>query len=90
MIEYKKRIWVEINLDAIEHNLKAIKTVCKTAEVIAVIKADGYGHGAVELGLFLQSEGVKFFAVSSLREAVELRRGGIKCKNTRARLHFTH
>lgn len=80
MIEYKKRIWVEINLDAIEHNLKAIKSVCKTAEVIAVIKADGYGHGAVELGLFLQSEGVKFFAVSSLREAVELRRGGIKCK----------
>ncbi len=80
MIEYKKRIWVEINLDAIKANLDEIKKLCGDSEIIAVIKADGYGHGAVEVGLFLQSIGVGFFAVSSLREAVELRRGGIRGK----------
>lgn len=77
MIEFKKRVWAEINLDAIKSNIEHIRQFTGNTKLIAVIKADGYGHGAVELGHFFQSIGIDFFAVSSLREAMELRQGGI-------------
>jgi len=77
MTDFMKRVWVEIDLDCIEKNIDNIKNLAKGTRIIAVIKADGYGHGAVELGRYFESIGIDFFAVSSSREAMELREGGI-------------
>ena len=67
---------VKIDLDAIERNFDA---VCRKAgvPVMAVIKADAYGHGAVQVGRLLQ-EKCSFFGVSSMLEAMELRRAGLR------------
>lgn len=78
MMHFKNRVWAEINLDAIRENIETIKSIAKDSRLIAIIKADGYGHGAVEVGRYLESLGIDFFGVSSSREAMELRIGGIK------------
>ncbi len=70
------RAWLEIDLDAIARNYDAICAVAKT-QVIPVIKADAYGHGAVAVARVLQEKSVKLFAVSNLNEALELRAAGI-------------
>lgn len=66
-----------IDLDAIRHNINAVKTRAK-GSVMAVIKADAYGHGAVELAKYLD-DACAFFGVSSILEALELRQAG-SCK----------
>ena len=65
-----------IDLDAIGHNIAAVKARVK-APVMAIIKADAYGHGAVELARYLD-ESCAFFGVSSILEALELRQAGIQ------------
>ena len=67
--------WVEIDLDAIVHNFDAVRAKAGVP-VMAVIKADAYGHGAVEVGRLLQDR-CAFFGVSSIWEALELRRAGL-------------
>ena len=67
--------YTQVNLDILKENIKAIKSYTKTP-VMAVIKADAYGHGAVEFAKVLQKE-VAFFGVAALAEAVELRENGI-------------
>ena len=67
---------VVIDLDAIGHNLDAVREKSNTA-VMAVIKADAYGHGAVTVAHLLE-EKCAFFGVSSLTEALELRNAGIR------------
>ena len=76
-INYKKHVWVEIDLDALGTNLKTIKAALNGATPIAVVKADGYGHGAIQIARHLESEGVNCFAVSCIREAIELRENDI-------------
>ena len=49
MQEYYRDTWAEIDLDAIEHNVKQIKALHPTKEIFAVVKANGYGHGDVEV-----------------------------------------
>ena len=71
------KTWASIDLDAIAHNYNYTKSRTD-ARVICVIKANAYGHGAVEVAKRLVKEGCDFFAVSSLEEALELRHGGIK------------
>jgi alanine racemase len=66
--------WVEINLDVLERNLRQIQKRIAPAGLIAVVKADAYGHGAVEVARCAEKIGVRFFAVSCLEEAIELRR----------------
>lgn len=66
---------VVIDLDAIAHNLDAVREKSNTA-VMAVIKADAYGHGAVPIARLLEKK-CAFFGVSSLTEALELRNAGI-------------
>ena len=68
----------EIDLSAIAHNLKTAKKITGTGTVIAVVKADGYGHGAVEVSRRLVKEGVPCLAVAYTSEAIALRRAGIK------------
>lgn len=68
-------VWAEINLDNVAHNIQEVRRVTKKdALVTAVIKADAYGHGAVELGQTLLDNGADRFAVATLSEAVQLRR----------------
>lgn len=76
-MEYLKRTWAEVDLDAIEENYRNIKSLVAPAEVIAIVKADAYGHGADEVSALLSSLGVKTFAVSNIDEAAHLRRYGI-------------
>lgn len=73
------RAWVEINLDHIEHNVKEIaKRVGKMTEIMAVVKADAYGHGVFETVPTLLESGASRLAVSMLDEAIQLREIGIK------------
>jgi len=70
----------EIDLDAISHNLAIVKEVTGGRHVIAVVKADAYGHGAVEVSKRLEAEGVYSLAVAYTDEAVRLRDAGIKSR----------
>lgn len=73
------RTWAEIDLDALQHNVEEIrKQIKKSTRVLAVIKADAYGHGAVGIVQELLRCGVTDFAVASLNEAAQLRRAGIQ------------
>ena len=67
--------YVKIDLDAIEANIDAIRSRVGV-EVMAVIKADAYGHGAVQVARLLQDK-CSFFGISSILEAMELRRAGL-------------
>lgn len=70
--------WVEINLDAVEKNLRTVQSLlADKTRLIAVIKADAYGHGAVATAQLLREKGVDYFAVSFFREAIQLRQAGI-------------
>lgn len=67
---------VTVSLDAVSHNIDTVRRKAGVP-VMAVIKADGYGHGAVPLARLLEPE-CAFFGVSSMLEALELRRAGIE------------
>lgn len=76
-MEFVKRTWAEISLDAIAHNFNEIKNkIGGKAKICCVIKADGYGHGAVELSRVYEELGADFFAVSNIDEGIEIRTAG--------------
>ena len=78
MNDILRPVWAEVNINAIRHNIRQIKGIIKNGtKIIAVIKADAYGHGAVEIARTLISENVDYFAVAILDEAIELRKNGI-------------
>ena len=78
MQPFLKRTWATIDLDALRYNYHAIAaTLSPDCRIMAVVKADGYGHGAVAAARLLRQEGVGWFAVSNLEEAAQLRRAGI-------------
>ncbi len=71
--------WIEIDVLAIKRNLNAIQAhLDERVRLIAVIKANGYGQGAVEMARILYQNGVDFFAVTLLEEALEIRQAGIR------------
>ena len=69
----QKRVIAEIDLNALEENFKKVK-----GPVCCVVKADAYGHGAVEVSKFLEKLGASYLAVSNIEEAIEIRNGGVK------------
>lgn len=74
-----QRTWAEINLDNFKNNIEVIrKHTEKTAKLMAVIKADGYGHGAVTLAKEAEKSGFEYFAVACIDEVKELRRSAVK------------
>lgn len=77
--EAKRAAWAEINLTHIDHNIKQIKEKVGNKQIIAVVKADGYGHGALAVSQVMLKNGVKMLAVATLQEAITLREGGIQC-----------
>lgn len=77
MFNLHRRTWAEVDLDAVEHNYDVIKKATN-ADICCVIKADAYGHGAVTLAKIYEQLGAKFFGVSNIEEALQLRNNGIK------------
>ncbi|ACO83977.1 alanine racemase [Clostridium botulinum] len=78
MFRNLRAVWAEIDLDNLQHNLKQIKKICGNKEIIGVIKANAYGHGAMEIAPTLLENGVSRLAVAVLSEAMELRMSGVK------------
>ncbi len=71
------RCYAQVSLPAIGHNIDEVrKRLAPGVKLLAVIKADAYGHGACRVGKYLEPR-VNYFAVATLEEAVELREGGI-------------
>lgn len=77
MNKIMRPVWAEIDLNAVEYNIKNIKKIAKDKEVIAVVKADGYGHGALDLLPTLINNGVDRLAVAVITEAIEFRKNNI-------------
>ncbi|MGL4450939.1 MAG: alanine racemase [Sarcina sp.] len=77
-MESIRPVWAEVNLDNIRSNIREIKKLTKDKKIIAVVKADAYGHGAVDVAPVLLEEGASKLAVAVITEALELRNAGIK------------
>lgn len=74
----RPRVVAEVNLNAIKHNYEQIRgKVPHEVEIMAIVKADAYGHGSVEVAKLLQEQGVNRFAVAIAKEGEELRENGI-------------
>ncbi len=80
-MKHYDRAWAEIDLDALHFNIEEIKkSINRTTQIIAVLKTDGYGHGAAQIARVLEAEEqVWGFAVATAEEAFALKEGGI-CK----------
>ena len=73
-----RRTWAEIDLDALAHNYRRARELTGSGvRYLGVVKADAYGHGAIQVAEHLEKLGADYLAVSSLDEARELRHGGI-------------
>ncbi len=78
MEHWLERTWAEIDLDALLYNYRQIRAVtAPQSRIMAVIKADAYGHGAVEVAHTLGAAGADWFGVSNLEEGIQLRKAGI-------------
>ncbi|AOY78015.1 alanine racemase [Clostridium formicaceticum] len=78
-LDQKGRAWLEIDLSNLKHNFLQLKDVLpKGCQVMAVVKANAYGHGDIQIAYELQTMGVNAFAVASLEEGIRLRKNGIK------------
>jgi alanine racemase len=70
-------VWAEIDLGAIRDNVRALRAAVAPASLLAVVKADGYGHGAVEVGRAALDAGATWLGVALVEEGVALREAGI-------------
>lgn len=78
MSHYLKRTWAEVDADALAHNYHAIKNyIHDGCKIMAVVKADAYGHGAPFAASEFETLGADYFAVSNMEEALQLRNSGI-------------
>lgn len=71
-----RRAWASVDLSALQHNLGRVRAYAPNAKVMAAIKADGYGHGLIEIAQALTEADA--FAVACIDEAIRLRQAGIK------------
>jgi alanine racemase len=75
----RQRAWVEIDLQALSYNVRQLKKfISPQTELMAVVKADAYGHGAVTVAKTALANGASSLAIATLAEGVELRQAGIK------------
>ena len=75
---FEKHVWAEIDLDALRANFRAVQKRAGDLPLCAVVKADSYGHGAVQCARVFAEEGAAWLAVSCLAEALQLRQAGQK------------
>ena len=74
----QQRAWVEIDLSALVHNVRQIQSLlAPEIQLMAVVKADAYGHGVIDIASTLIAEGVTWLAVATVTEGIELRSAGI-------------
>lgn len=78
MKNFYKRTWSEVNLDVLRQNIAKLREICPNKELIAIVKANAYGHGDIRCAKALNGCGVRHFAVSNLHEAQQLTAGGIE------------
>jgi alanine racemase len=75
----QERAWIEVDVAAFRHNLKALQAqLSPQTKLMAVIKADAYGHGAVWVSRVAQQCGVQAFGVATVLEGIQLRQAGIQ------------
>lgn len=75
----ERRVWAEIDLDKIKTNLLNVRAkLSENTKLCAVIKANGYGHGSVQIAKYTESI-IDTFAVATIEEALQLRSAGVKC-----------
>lgn len=79
MFRHIRPVWAEINLDNLANNMKEIRKISKSKDIIAVVKADAYGHGALDTAPVFLENGATRLAVAVVSEAIELRKSGVKC-----------
>lgn len=79
-INVHRDAWVEVNLESLAQNVKAIKSLVKpNVKLLAVVKADAYGHGAVMTAPTMLASGVDMLGVASIDEGLNLRDAKINC-----------
>ncbi len=79
MVDPKARAWKEIDLDSLAYNACVLQErLASGCDLMAVVKADAYGHGAVPVSKRLEREGVDAFAVACLEEGIALRQAGVE------------
>lgn len=71
-------VFAEIDLSAIRHNIRTLAHRAAPSDLMAIVKADAYGHGATRIAPVLEDEGVRAFAVARPAEGIELRDAGIR------------
>lgn len=71
------RAWADVSLEAVRHNVAELRRIAAPAEVCAVVKADGYGHGAAPVARAALEAGATWLAVAHVAEAAALRADGI-------------
>ena len=77
-MDFIKRTWAEIDLDALDYNIKSIKSKMEPEhKVMGIVKADAYGHGDGFVARKLQAGGFDWFGVSNIEEGMSLRNEGI-------------
>ena len=75
------RVWAEVDLDALGHNLREVRQrIGETRRILLVVKADAYGHGAVAIAHEALRHGAEAFGVGNSAEALELRRAGLRAR----------
>ncbi len=73
------RAWIEIDLNNLGHNVRTLKQAMpENCELMAVVKAEAYGHGAFKVSTYINRMGVKAFAVATIDEGIKLRQYGIQ------------
>jgi alanine racemase len=74
----QQRAWVEIDRSALKYNVRQIRSLLSAnTAMMAVVKADAYGHGAIDIAKTVVAEGVEWLAVATVTEGIELRQAGI-------------
>lgn len=73
------RAWIEIDLQALRENIESLRKLLPgTTKLMAVVKANAYGHGAVKVAKELNENGINSFAVATLAEGIQLRKNRVK------------
>src|SRR4029453_17817608 len=75
----RRDAWLEVDLGALEHNVRIIRSwLPQTTELMAVVKCDGYGHGAAGIAPVVLAAGARWLGVASVDEGLELRQSGVR------------
>ncbi|MEI6331998.1 MAG: alanine racemase [Pseudanabaena sp. ELA645] len=78
MLKQNHRAWVEIDLSAIKHNVHQLRSLLTSpTELMAIVKADAYGHGAIDVSQVAIASGAAWLGVATIPEGIQLRRAGI-------------